>query len=117
MVRARACTTSTPRPAPRQWGFGYGTTKTGMIEIAAMLASQFGDRGIRAFSVQPGTVLTEQLASAMGTGRSTPTCGTPPRCGADHPLAGDRARGGGVNGALICTPSFVRDRRLHPAAS
>jgi NAD(P)-dependent dehydrogenase (short-subunit alcohol dehydrogenase family) len=40
-------------PDRREWGIGYGTSKTGMIEIAAMLASQYGGRGIRSFSVQP----------------------------------------------------------------
>jgi NAD(P)-dependent dehydrogenase (short-subunit alcohol dehydrogenase family) len=105
-------------PGRREWGIGYGTSKTGMIEIAAMLASQFGARGIRAFSVQPGTVLTEQLAAAIGDGTFDADAWDAPECAAatiawlaTAPEAED------LNGALIHAPSFVRERRLHPAAS
>jgi NAD(P)-dependent dehydrogenase (short-subunit alcohol dehydrogenase family) len=105
-------------PGAREWGIGYGTSKTGMIEIAAMLASQFGARGIRAFSVQPGTVLTEQLAVAIGDGTFDADAWDAPECAAatiawlaTAPEAED------LNGALIHAPSFVRERRLHPAAS
>ena len=49
-----------------------------MIEIAAMIASQFGDRGIRAFSVAPGTVLTEQVAAAISDGTFDADAFTPP---------------------------------------
>ena len=100
-------------PGPRSWGFGYGTSKTGMIEIAAMLASQFGDQGIRAFSVQPGTVLTEQLRVALGEGTLVAEDFTPPEHAArtiawlaTAPEAGE------LNGALICAPEFVHDKGL-----
>ena len=102
-------------PGPRTWGFGYGTSKTGMIEIAAMLASQFGDRGIRSFSVQPGTVLTEQLRVALGDGAFDSDDWTPPEYAArtiawlaTAPEAGE------FNGALICAPDFVHEKGLVP---
>lgn len=105
-------------PGKREWGFGYGTSKTGMIEIAAMLASQFGDRGIRSFSVQPGTVLTEQLAAALGDGTFDSSDWTPAEYAAltivwlaTAPEAID------LNGALIHAPSFVHDKHLLTATS
>lgn len=97
----------------RLWGIGYGTSKTGMIEIAAMLATQFGDRGIRAFSVQPGTVLTEQVAAALADQTFAADEFTPPehaaitiRWLATAPEAVT------LNGGLISAPTFVHDRSL-----
>ena len=105
-------------PGAREWGIGYGTSKTGMIEIAAMLASQFGERGIRAFSVQPGTVLTEQLAAAIGDGTFDADAWDAPECAASTiAWLATAPEAESLNGALIHAPSFVRDRRLLPATS
>jgi NAD(P)-dependent dehydrogenase (short-subunit alcohol dehydrogenase family) len=100
-------------PGPRAWGLGYGTSKTGMIEIAAMLASQFGDRGIRSFSVQPGVVLTEQLRVALGDGSFEAEQFSPPEYAARTIawLATDPAARE-LNGALVCAPEFVHERGL-----
>jgi NAD(P)-dependent dehydrogenase (short-subunit alcohol dehydrogenase family) len=96
------------RPAARQWGFGYGTSKVGMTEIAPMLATQYGDRGVRAFSVQPGTVLTEQLEAALGGGTFDSDDWTPPEHAARTvrwlATSPDAAT---INGALVHAPSFV----------
>jgi NAD(P)-dependent dehydrogenase (short-subunit alcohol dehydrogenase family) len=95
-------------PGPRTWGFGYGTSKTGMIEIAAMLASQYGDRGIRSFSVQPGTVLTEQLAVAIGDGNLGSDDFTPPECAARTMVwLATAPEAVAMNGALVCAPEFA----------
>jgi NAD(P)-dependent dehydrogenase (short-subunit alcohol dehydrogenase family) len=86
------------RPDARQWGFGYGTSKVGMTEIAPMLA----------FSVQPGTVLTEQLEAALGGGTFDSDDWTPPehaaRTVAWLATSPDAAA---MNGALVHAPSFV----------
>jgi hypothetical protein len=96
------------KPDARRWGFGYGTSKVGMTEIAPMLATQYGDRGIRAFSVQPGTVLTEQLEAALGGGTFDANDWTPPehaaRTVAWLATSPDAAA---MNGALVHAPSFV----------
>ena len=95
-------------PGPRSWGFGYGTSKTGMIEVAAMLASQFGDQGIRAFSVQPGTVLTEQLAVAIGDGMLDSDDFTPPEFAARTMVwLATSPEAMAMNGALVCAPQFA----------
>ena len=102
-------------PGPRSWGIGYGTSKTGMIEIAAMLASQFGDRGIRSFSVQPGTVLTEQLAVALGDGTLEANQWTPPEYAALTIVwLATETEATRMNGALISAPTFVYERGLLP---
>jgi NAD(P)-dependent dehydrogenase (short-subunit alcohol dehydrogenase family) len=102
-------------PGHRTWGFGYGTSKTGMIEIAAMLASQYGDRGIRAFSVQPGTVLTEQLAAAMGDGTFDSAAWDPPECAAvTIAWLASAPQATALNGALVHAPSFAAARGLLP---
>lgn len=105
-------------PGAREWGIGYGTSKTGMIEIAPMLASQFGRRGIHAFSVQPGTVLTEQLAAAIGDGTFDADAWDAPECAASTiAWLATAPEAASLNGALIHAPSFVRDRRLLAAPS
>jgi len=99
------------RPDTRQWGFGYGTSKVGMTEIAPMLATQYGERGIRAFSVQPGTVLTEQLQAALGGGTFGSDDWSPPEDAARTiawlATAPEAAE---INGALVNAPQFVRER-------
>ena len=83
-----------------------------MIEIAAMLASQFGDRGIRSFSVQPGTVLTEQLAVALGDGNFDSDDFTPPEYAARTMVwLATAPEATAMNGALICAPEFALARR------
>jgi len=95
-------------PGPRTWGFGYGVSKTGMIEIAAMLASQYGDRGIRSFSVQPGTVLTEQLQVAIGDGNLESDDFTPPEYAARTMVwLATAPEAAAMNGALVCAPEFA----------
>jgi NAD(P)-dependent dehydrogenase (short-subunit alcohol dehydrogenase family) len=97
----------------RPWGIGYGTSKTGMIEIAAMLATQFGEAGILAFSVQPGTVLTEQVAVALSDQTFTADEFTP----AEHAAITIRwlataPEAVELNGGLISAPTFVHERSL-----
>jgi NAD(P)-dependent dehydrogenase (short-subunit alcohol dehydrogenase family) len=100
-------------PGPRSWGVGYGTSKTGMIEVAAMIASQYGERGIRAFSVQPGTVLTEQLAAAMGDGTFDSAEWDAPECAATTiAWLATAPEAMAMNGALVHAPTFAAARGL-----
>jgi NAD(P)-dependent dehydrogenase (short-subunit alcohol dehydrogenase family) len=104
-------------PGPREWGFGYGTSKIGMIEIAAMIAVQYGDRGIRSFSVQPGTVLTEQLQAAMGDGTFDADSWDPPECAAvTIRWLATEPDALAFNGGLVNAPDFARTRGLLPVA-
>jgi NAD(P)-dependent dehydrogenase (short-subunit alcohol dehydrogenase family) len=56
-----------PAPAGNGgWGLGYAFSKGAMHRIAGVLAVELGDRGIRAFSIQPGFVATERIRQDMG---------------------------------------------------
>jgi NAD(P)-dependent dehydrogenase (short-subunit alcohol dehydrogenase family) len=47
------------------WGLGYGFSKAAVHRITGILAVELGEKGIRAFSVQPGFVATERIAQDM----------------------------------------------------
>jgi NAD(P)-dependent dehydrogenase (short-subunit alcohol dehydrogenase family) len=55
-------------PAPAGsggWGLSYGMSKAAGHSIAPMLNVEYGDKGIRAFNVQPGAIGTERIAQDM----------------------------------------------------
>jgi NAD(P)-dependent dehydrogenase (short-subunit alcohol dehydrogenase family) len=55
-----------PAPAGKGgWGLGYGFSKAAAYRIAGMLALELGDRGIRAYNLEPGFVATERIAMDM----------------------------------------------------
>jgi NAD(P)-dependent dehydrogenase (short-subunit alcohol dehydrogenase family) len=47
------------------WGLGYGLSKGAAYRIAGMLALELGDRGIRAYNLEPGFVATERIEQDM----------------------------------------------------
>jgi NAD(P)-dependent dehydrogenase (short-subunit alcohol dehydrogenase family) len=50
-------------PAPADeggWGLAYAMSKGALQRIAGILAVEVGDRGIRAYNVQPGAIATER---------------------------------------------------------
>lgn len=49
------------------WGMVYAMSKAAFARVAPMLEVEHGDQGIRAFSIDPGYVVTE-TAEARGTG-------------------------------------------------
>ena len=84
-------------PAKREWGFGYGTSKIGMIEIAAMLASQYGEP--RHPRVQRAAGHRAHRATGRGDGRRhvrRRRVGPAGVRGIDHRLVGHRTGGHGV---------------------
>jgi NAD(P)-dependent dehydrogenase (short-subunit alcohol dehydrogenase family) len=48
------------------WGLGYAVSKGAFQRVAAILHVELGERGIRAYNVQPGFVATERIAADMG---------------------------------------------------
>ena len=107
-------------PGPRSWGFGYGTSKTGMIEIAAMLASQFRRPGHPRLQCATRN-RADRAAARRPRGGDIGRRGlhTARAHGPDHRLAGHRTRGGGAQrGADL--RSRVRARqgnRVRPVGS
>lgn len=48
------------------WGFGYGAGKAAFARMAGVIATEFGSRGMRAFTLNPGVVRTEALMATIG---------------------------------------------------
>jgi NAD(P)-dependent dehydrogenase (short-subunit alcohol dehydrogenase family) len=49
------------------WGLGYAMTKAAFARVAPLLHVEYGDEGLRAFSVDPGFVVTERMEAARRT--------------------------------------------------
>lgn len=49
------------------WGFLYGAQKAGLYRLAGVLNTEYGERGLRAYNLQPGVVATEVLRKSLGS--------------------------------------------------
>lgn len=50
------------------WGFAYGASKAAMARLAGCINCEYGEQGVRAFSVNPGLVSTEAVTATLGDG-------------------------------------------------
>lgn len=48
------------------WGYAYGAGKAAVSRLSGVLAAEFGEQGIRAYTVNPGVVATEALHATIG---------------------------------------------------
>jgi NAD(P)-dependent dehydrogenase (short-subunit alcohol dehydrogenase family) len=56
-----------PAPAGEGgWGLGYASSKAAQYRISGVLAVEEGNRGVRAYGVQPGFIATERMLQDMG---------------------------------------------------
>lgn len=53
------------KPGQGGWGLSYSMSKAAGHSIARHLAVEYGDRGIRAFNLQPGAIGTERIKQDM----------------------------------------------------
>ncbi len=68
-----------PAPAGKGgWGLGYGISKGALHRVAGVLALELGDRGIRAYNVQPGFIATERMVQDMAEFGFDASTGAPP---------------------------------------
>jgi len=68
-----------PAPAGKGgWGLGYAISKGALHRIAGVLALELGDRGIRAYNVQPGFIATERMVQDMAEFGFDASSGAPP---------------------------------------
>jgi NAD(P)-dependent dehydrogenase (short-subunit alcohol dehydrogenase family) len=69
-VSSAVAVSDPPAPAGRGgWGFGYAASKAAFHRLAGILAAELGERGIRAYNLEPGFVWTEameQMADEQG---------------------------------------------------
>jgi NAD(P)-dependent dehydrogenase (short-subunit alcohol dehydrogenase family) len=79
-VSSHVATADPPVPVGRGgWGLAYAASKAAFHRIAPLVAVELGDRGIRAYNVDPGYVETErQLANAEALGLGGRYPGAPP---------------------------------------
>lgn len=47
------------------YGVGYAVGKAGLFKVAGILAVELGERGVHAYNVHPGFILTERMALHM----------------------------------------------------
>lgn len=56
-----------PVPATKGgWGYAYGAGKAAVSRLAGVINIEFGGKGIRAYTLNPGVVLTETLKATIG---------------------------------------------------
>jgi NAD(P)-dependent dehydrogenase (short-subunit alcohol dehydrogenase family) len=88
-VTSHTATADPPGPVGAGgWGLGYAASKAAIHRMAPLLAVELGDRGIRAFNVDPGYVETERQrvnAAALGPRCRHRLVGRAPRRGGERP--------------------------------
>ncbi|MBU6258023.1 MAG: SDR family NAD(P)-dependent oxidoreductase [Burkholderiales bacterium] len=58
-----------PMPADQgAWGYAYGASKAALARLAGCINVEYGARGVRACSVNPGVVGTEAVTATLGDG-------------------------------------------------
>jgi NAD(P)-dependent dehydrogenase (short-subunit alcohol dehydrogenase family) len=81
-VTSHTATNDPPAPVGNGgWGLAYAASKGALHRVAGILAVELGDRGIRAYNLDPGNVATERMAlnaSDLGLGRYRPAPPTAP---------------------------------------
>ena len=100
------------------WGLAYAMSKGAMHRMAGILAVELGPRGIRAFNVEPGYVLTERMAlNQADLGFEGVYRGAPPSVPAAvvtwlATASAEEARE--LNGTTVSAQRFALERGLHP---
>ena len=66
-MTSSAALTDPPGPLGRGgWGFAYAASKSAFHRMAGILQVEFGNRGVRAYNVNPGYVVTEAMRALFG---------------------------------------------------
>ncbi len=115
-VTSHTATADPPGPVGQGgWGLAYAASKAAFHRFAPLIAVELGDRGIRAYNVDPGYVETErQLVNAAALGLEGRYRGAPPSVPAaaivwlaEHPDEAD-------NGQTFRAQKLALERGLHP---
>jgi NAD(P)-dependent dehydrogenase (short-subunit alcohol dehydrogenase family) len=106
-----------PAPAGEGgWGAAYAMSKGALHKLAAILAVEHRDRGLRCFNLDPGFVITERMEVNAGElGLEGRYHGAPPTVPAAViawlATSPDAAE---LNGTMLSAQRFARERGLHP---
>ncbi len=118
-VTSAVATTDPPAPAGQGgWGMGYAMSKGALHRMVGILAVELGARGLRAFNVEPGYVLTERMAiNQAELGFEGVYRGAPPSVPAAvvtwlATASAEEARE--LNGTTVSAQRFALERGLHP---
>jgi NAD(P)-dependent dehydrogenase (short-subunit alcohol dehydrogenase family) len=118
-VTSAVATTDPPAPAGHGgWGMGYAMSKGAFHRMAGILAVELGPRGIRAFNVEPGYVLTERMAVNQaelgfeGVYRGAPT--SVPAAVVTWLASAPAEETRELNGTTVSAQRFALERGLHP---
>jgi NAD(P)-dependent dehydrogenase (short-subunit alcohol dehydrogenase family) len=115
-VSSHTATADPPGPVGRGgWGLGYAASKAAFHRFAPLLAVELGDRGIRAYNIDPGYIGTErQQANAAALGLVGHYAGAPASVPAaamawlaEHPEAAE-------NGQCVRVLKLALTHDLHP---
>jgi NAD(P)-dependent dehydrogenase (short-subunit alcohol dehydrogenase family) len=115
-VTSHTATADPPGPVGRGgWGLGYAASKGAFHRFAPLLAVELGDRGIRAFNIDPGYVETErQVQNAAALGLVGRYRGAPPSVPAAVIAWLADQRDQVDNGQTVLAQKTALDRALHP---
>ncbi len=113
-VTSHSATHDPPAPVGSGgWGLAYSASKGAFHRVAGILAVELGDRGIRAFNLDPGNVATERMAvnaGDLGLGSYRPAPPTAPAAAiAWLAVNPDEV----PNGSTVKGLRLVLDRGLH----
>jgi NAD(P)-dependent dehydrogenase (short-subunit alcohol dehydrogenase family) len=118
-ITSAVATTDPPAPAGQGgWGMGYAMSKGALHRMAGILAVELGARGIRAFNVEPGYVLTERMAVNQaelgfeGVYRGAPA--SVPAAVVTWLASVPAAEARELNGTTVSAQRFALERGLHP---
>ncbi len=115
-ITSAVAITDPPAPAGEGgWGAAYAMSKGAFHRLAAILAVEYRQRGLRFYNVEPGFVVTERMAvNAKALGLDGVYPGAPPTVPAAVVawLATDPAAAE-LNGETVPAQKFARERGLH----
>ena len=66
LTSAAGMTTAPMKLAEGGWSFAHRATKAALHRMAGILQLEYGDRGIRAYNLEPGLVASESMIAVMG---------------------------------------------------
>ena len=113
-VTSHVATNDPPAPAGEGgWGLAYAMSKGAFHRLAGFLAVEYGHRGIRAFNLDPGFVVTERMETAQAAIGLGDYRGAPPSVPAA--VVAWLCTGADVaNGSTVLAQREALHGRLHP---